>query len=365
MKQTRIRHSKQLLSIMLVLCLVCTLCGCSQEPEPEEQPNEDPGKVTSEITITDMIGRSVTIPANVETVYSATPASEAWLAALCPEKMIGWANKMTDEQLAYYPETVSDLPLIAGWYGYHEGNAEGIITMAPDVIIYAVENEDSKPEKADELQDKMGIPVICVTYDLNDVAEVMRNLGIWLGNEERGNELADYIEKTMMMVADCVGKVPESEKRTVYYAEDVSGLMTEAPDSFHAAVLSYCNLKNVADVSMSSFMGREEVSLEQVINWNPEYIFVFVDSAYERIKADGEWADIKAVKDGNVYRIPCWPQNWYDRSPNMLRMLGCLYTATISYPEYCDYDLDAELSQFFQLFYDRTLTLTQIHALYK
>lgn len=321
------------------------------------------------VTVTDMAGREVTFAENPEKVFSSSPASEAWLCALVPERMIGWANTMSEDQLAYYPASVAELPLVGGWYGYTEGNAEGIITMAPDVVISAYnltsdEAVASAIQDADELSTKLGTPVLAVSYVLDDAPEVMRLLGAWLGVAERGAELADFMQAELDKVADTVAAVPADEVLSYYYAEDASGLMTESADSFHAAVFAQCGLTCAADVTMSSFMGREQVSLEQIINWDPEVIFVFARPAYETITTAPEWADIAAVKDGRVYLCPSWPQNWYDRSPNPLRVLGSLYTAAMCYPDYVTYDLDEEVASWFKTLYNVELTDKQIQALY-
>ena len=110
--------------------------------------------------------------------------------------------------------------------------------------------------------------------------------------------------------------------------------------------------------------GMEGVSMEQVLGWDPEYIFVWNAGAYETIISDPSWAAITAVKNGNVYLNPTLPQNWVDRSPNSLRILGCLFTAATCYPEYCTYDLDTEIRDFFQFMYNVELTDEQLRALY-
>lgn len=324
------------------------------------------------VTITDMAGREVTYPKNPQRVFSSSPASEAWLCELVPDRIIGWANKMSDKQLEYYPEEVSDVPLIGGWYGYTEGNAEGIIAEAPDVVISAYnltsdENIASSVQNADELSTKLGVPVIAVSYDINDIVEVTETLGEWLGVEDRGKSCAEFVQSKFDLLDESLANVPEDAVVSYYYAEDISGLQTEAEDSFHSAVFQRCGLKCALgeDLQMSSFMGMEEVSMEQVISWDPQYIFVYNDNAYDTITTDALWSDITAVQDGNVYKCPSCPQNWFDRSPNPLRVLGCLYTAARCYPDYVTYDLDEQVKDYFKTLYGRDLTDEQVAALYE
>lgn len=329
----------------------------------------DAGEAAETVTVTDMAGREVTFPKNPAKVFSSSPAAEAWLVALVPERLIGWANKMSEAQLSYYPESVREAPLVGGWYGYTEGNAEGIITMAPDVVISAPRMYDEASTadavtSAEELSVKLGTPVLVVNAAMDSIAEVYRVLGEWLGVPERGEELAAYVQGEMDKVKAAVESVPEDEVATYYYAEDVSGLMSEGDGSQHIGVFDFCEMVNAAQLEVSSFMGREEVSMEQVIQWDPETIFAFTKQAYNTILTDPAWADIRAVKDGKVFICPSMPQNWYDRSPNPLRCLGCLYTASVVYPDYVDYDLREEVGDYFRTLYGVDITDEQYEALF-
>lgn len=346
------------------------LSGLAFADAPAEKPAEAAASGDVEmITVTDMAGREVTFPKNPEKVFSSSPAAEAWLTALVPERIIGWANTMTEQQLSYYPEECRDKPLVGGWYGYNEGNAEGIITMAPDVVVSSARLIDdaavqSAVTSAEELSTKLGTPVVVVDMRLEVVGEVYRKLGEWFGVPERGEELGTYVEGELAKVKETVDKVPEDEVASYYYAEDTSGLMTEGNGSQHIAVWDYCEMTNTADVAVSSFFGREEVSMEQVITWDPEYIFVFSKGAYATITTDAAWADLRAVQEGKVFICPSLPQNWFDRSPNPLRVLGTLYTAAVVYPEYATYDLETEVREYFKTVYGVEITDEQYDALF-
>ncbi len=317
------------------------------------------------ITVTDMAGREVTFPKNPTRVFSTSPTCEAWLAAICPEAIIGWANDMSADQLSYYPEECRDKETIGGWYGGKEGNAEGIVAEAPQVIVaaYNLETDESYGADVEELETKLGVPVLCVSWVIKDIPEVYRKLGEWFGKEELGKKLGDYVQGVLDKVDETVAKVPEDQVARYYYAENTDGLQTEGTGSFHIAVYDYCKLTNAADIEMTSGMGFEQVSMEQIINWNPENIFVYSTTAFETITTDPTWADIEAVKNGHVFMNPSMPQNWFDRSPNPLRVLGCLYTVSCVYPDYCDFDLETEVKDYFKTLYNVEVTDEMYDAL--
>lgn len=345
-----------------------SVAEAEEEPLPVIEPLVP--DADGNVTITDMAGRTVTYPA-YPMVWNSSPTAEGWLCAIAPEQIIGWAAEFTEEQLSYFPESVRELPVLGGNYGSNEANVEGIIAYGPDVIIntFDVSTDEAKASaaaSADAMAEQYGIPVICLSRDIRDTAVIAGNLGQWLGQEERGAEVQAYLETVMSKINETIAAVPEDAVVTYYYAEGMDGLSTESKDSFHADVYIYCGLEAAVgdDVTLSSFGGMEAVSMEQVLGWDPEYIFVWNAGAYETILSDPSWSDITAVKDGHVYLNPTLPQNWVDRSPNSLRILGCLFTAATCYPDYCTYDLDAEIQDFFQFMYGVELTGAQLDALH-
>ncbi len=241
-----------------------------------------------------------------------------------------------------------------------------IVAYHPDVIVNTYDCSERALEKtvssADEMSETYGIPVVVLSRDIADTAKNAGLIGLWFGQAQRGAEVEAYLQNVLDKIDATVNSA--SSVPTYYYAEGTDGLSTEAATSFHTDVYTYCGLAPAVgdDVTMSGFGGMEAVSLEQVMQWDPEYIFVWNSQAYQTIKTDTGWADITAVKEGHVYLNPMLPQNWVDRSPNALRILGCLYTASVCYPDSCTYDLKTEISSFFSFMYGVELTDARLSA---
>lgn len=359
---------KRLIAALVVLSMVAVpvMGGCSA-PQDEGGSSEASSSTTqaSMRAITDMAGRTVEIPSEVDSVYCAVPTGEAMVATLAPEKIIGWVNTPTAASLEYLPPQLADLPVIGGWMGQQvTANIEDIITLDPDVIIYVgTDSALATDEVPDQIQNDTGIPVVCAPSSLEKTAEVYRTLGGWIGEAERGEQLASYYEEHLQAAQEKIATVPESDIPTVYYAENANGLATEPAGSIHAEVLDFCRVKNVADVPMQAGQGLTEVSVEQVIAWDPEVIICH--SGYllaSDIESNSQWADIQAVKDGKVYTIPAVPFNWFDRPPNVMRLMGIEWLASTLYPE-LDIDIDAATREFFSLFYKSDLTDEQVTSL--
>lgn len=357
-----------LMACMLALPLVAGCSSGTTEQKPAENKDEQQQQAEPQATereITDMAGRTVTIPTEVNSVYCAVPTGEAMVATLSPEKIIGWVNEPSAAAMEYLPENLASMPVIGGWMGQQvTANMEDIITLDPDIIIYVgTDGSLGNDDVPDQIQKETGIPVVCASSALERTAEVYRTLGDWIGEAERGEELATYYETKLADVVEKIDAIPDSERPRVYYAENSDGLATDPAGSSHTEVLDYCKVTNVADVEMKSGQGRTEVSIEQVIAWDPELIlchsgFVLADD----ITSNSQWADIQAVKDGEVYTTPAVPFNWFDRPPNVMRLMGIQWFATVCYPD-IDIDINQETKDFYKLFYKMDLSDEQVESL--
>lgn len=347
--------------------LALAACACAA-PAFGRLALADEGGAAAEgdtVEITDMAGRTVTIPAEVNSVYCAVPTGEAMVSTLAPTKLIGWVNEPTEATMEYLPDELATLPVIGGWMGQSvTANLEDIIALNPDVIIYmGTDGSLGNDEVPDEIQDNTGIPVICVPSSLEKTPEVYRTLGAWIGEAERGEELATWFEDKIAEMTELIESVPEDQLPTVYYAEGSNGLSTDPTGSSHTEVIDFCRAINVADVEMQSGQGLTEVSIEQVIGWDPEIILCH--SGYllaEDIYADEQWADIQAVQNERVYTTPAVPFNWFDRPPNVMRVLGIEWFANVCYPD-LGIDVDQDVRDFFKLFYLADLTDDQLDRL--
>jgi iron complex transport system substrate-binding protein len=130
-----------------------------------------------------------------------------------------------------------------------------------------------------------------------------------------------------------------------------SGLCTNARGSFQGEVIDKVGGVNVANVEVVAMGAGSEVSLEQVINWNPDEILVETEEVYHLITSDKAWAGLDAVKKGKVYRIPDTPYSAMGNPPAVNRVMGILWLGNILYPEQYKIDITTELQKFYKLFY--------------
>ena len=122
-------------------------------------------------------------------------------------------------------------------------------------------------------------------------------------------------------------------------------------------------VRNAADMDSILATGGDEVSMEQILIWNPEIVILAPDSCYDDIYGDKLWARVDAVKNRRVYEVPIGPYNWLDRPPSVQRVLGILWLGNIVYPEQYDFDIAEKAQEFYRLFFRYDLSAEEAREL--
>ena len=107
--------------------------------------------------ITDMVGRTVQIPASVGNVVATSPPMTTVIYMIAPEKLTAVNFQWTDDELKYIPSQYAGLPVVGGWYGTQDGSYEEFIASEPDMVIESIdEGEDGDLATVQERHDKFG-----------------------------------------------------------------------------------------------------------------------------------------------------------------------------------------------------------------
>lgn len=314
--------------------------------------------------ITDMGGRSVMVPQQIDRVFCTNPIGTVDLFALAPEKLAGWNFRPAGENKKYIPDEYFALPSLGVWMGAGSTpNAEEIAAQNPDVLLCYWTADEVGADMADEIRDQTGLPVVLVDYDVRSAPEMFRYVGDLIGCAERGEELAAYCERKIELIAAVADAVPEDRRKRVFLAQGNDGLSTDPVGSMHVTdALELIRTGNVADMpgTEGQGMGMPSVNLEQVITWDPDAVLVaefnMSDSEssdlYGAIKADAHWNNVPCVKAGEIYRIPQSPFSWFGKPPSAVRVLGCLWLLKVLYPDYAgEINMREETLEFYDLFY--------------
>ena len=307
--------------------------------------------------VTDMIGRDVEIPASVSNVVATSPPMTTVLYMIAPDKLKAVNFQWTDDEMKYVPGEYQNFPVVGGWYGSQDGSYEEFIASEPDIVIESIdEGGDGDKSTVDERQEKFGkIPVIAVkdTTNVEKVGESITFMGEVVGAQDKAKELNDFNDKYLDIVHDRSSKLSDSDKKTVYYAYGDDGLQTSPSHSTHGQLIDLIGGVNVADsVAQGNTTGGVQVSIEQVISWNPDKIITNDKEFYDSVYSDSNWGKLDAVKNKEVYLSPQSPFKWFDRPVGANMIIGVPWTAKVIYPDdYKDINMVDATKEFYSNFY--------------
>lgn len=345
--------NRKLVALLLILGLLGTLVvGCGSSPQESEK-----APVNTEITITDMAGREVTVPTQIDRVYATSAVGTVMLYTLAPDKMVGWNNALRDNEKKYIDAQYHNLPELGSWKGTsYTGNTESLLKTAPQLIISVGDVSPQYVSEAQDIEKQVGIPVVMVDGSLKNTAAAYRFIGKLLQEDKRAEELALYCDQTFAALQKWQDNLPDEQKVKLYYAEGMEGLETEVSGTVNSEAIDLAGAINLADPGAAKGARRIQVSLEQLLVWNPEVIIISTDGsqnheAFSNMTTDGKWKNIQAVESGQVYEIPYGPYDWINRPPSVLRLLGVKWLAGVLYPDLYQIDINQETAKFMKLFF--------------
>lgn len=306
--------------------------------------------------ITDMLNRSVQIPASTDSVVATSPPMTTVIYMIAPDKLNAVNFQWTNEELKYVPSQYANFPVVGGWYGTQDGSYEEFIASEPDLIIESIDEGNGDLATVEERQEKFGsIPVIAVkdTTNIEKMGESILFMGEIVGAEDSANALNDFNNKYLDKVHQKSSQLSDADKKTVYYAEGDDGLKTNPSSSSHGQLIDLVSGVNVANsLNQGNTTSSIQVSIEQVITWNPDVIITTDPEFYSKVYTDSNWAEINAVKNHNVYLSPQSPFKWFDRPVGANMIIGVPWTAKVIYPEqYSDIDIIGATQEFYSNFY--------------
>ncbi len=322
---------KKLLSLLLCLALMLSMSICCAEPDAHYP-----------ITVTDQAGREVTIEEAPERLVSGYYISTSALIALdLEDKLVGIEAK-ADKRAIYKlsaPELI-DLPNVGT---AKEFDLEGCAALEPDLVILPI-----KLKSAVETLEGLGIDVILVNPENQQLLnEMLTLIADATDSEEQAQALLDFAAAQEKNLAD---KLAETEAPRVYLAGNSSMLSTAGSAMYQSDMIRLAGGANVAAEITDTYW--VEISYEQLLTWDPEYIILASDADYtvEDVLADPNLKDCAAVVNGNVYQMPAKAEAW--DSPVPSGVLGSVWLAGVLHPDlFSEEDTSALIDEYYETFY--------------
>jgi len=353
---------KNISALLLAIALMLSVAACGTTPAPAtiptptleiaadtpDAPDDPTEELATERTITDVLGREVTIPAKVESIIclgSGAPRIAAYLDAMdlfvgAEEYLSNGVNVARDYNPVHQPALV-ELPFVGagGGSGNNNGYPEEIIMVAPDVILAGFDLES-----ADELQMQTGIPVVSVRHTTGlapqQFYDAMRVFAEVIGAEERCEMVLSYIDDAKADLLSRTAGVADDAKLKAY-----SGAVTwNGKRGFNGTYSDFgpfvaVNALNVA--ADDTLTGFYEADLEQIIVWDPDIIFLdpgsmdLVNDEYATNPAF--FNSLRAVQNGEVYTMPAFNSAGTNIT---YALIDAYYAGIVLFPEqFADVDI--------------------------
>ncbi|CNB87101.1 solute-binding periplasmic protein of iron/siderophore ABC transporter [Yersinia pseudotuberculosis] len=180
-------------------------------------------------TVTDMAGRTVTIPAKVERILLGEGRlfyAVSLLEGKKPlDRIVGWQGdfrKLDPQTYAIYKAKfpqIDQIPLIGNTTA-DSISPEKVLTLNPDIAIFGLSGHG--PGKGSELVkqlEKAGVPVVFVDFrnsPLKNTLPSMRLLGKALNREQQAENYINFYQDNVDKVTDITNKIPEDKKPSVF-----------------------------------------------------------------------------------------------------------------------------------------------------
>ena len=343
---------KSILSLYILLALLAPLfAGGSKEALPASS-DED-----RQITITDSLGRDVTLPAPPERIVQAGSFTfmvngALYLFPSAPEKMVAMAdgNQGRGDFLTTVDPGFSEKKIIN-----KSVNIEEIMAANPDLVV--MKNFHFK--KYGKQFDEMGIPVVYLDLETPGAWEKdLKTLGQIFDNPERQQELSGLMESYRGKVETAMAGLKEEDKKDVlilYYSEqDGVGAFNLPPLGFIQT--SMCEMAGGTPVWKDAELGTRwtKVGFEQIAAWDPDQIFLIsyrtpMKKVSGMMEEKAEWRELRAWREGQIHPFPMDFHSW--DQPDIRWLLGLQWMASCIHPERVHFDGKEETRRFFQTFY--------------
>jgi iron complex transport system substrate-binding protein len=315
-------------------------------------------RIAGAAVLTDAAGRTVAIPERVMRVFPSGPPAAILLYTLAPDLLIGWPRANSAGERAFLLPDVGARPEVGRLTGRgNTANLETVLALKPDLILDVGYVDPTYVSLAERVQQQTGIPYALFDGHFDQAVTTYRLLGELVGRREEAEGLARYTENTLRTVSQRIADVVSDDRPRVYYARGPRGLETALGGSINVETIEFLGARNVAGARRG---GLAQVSLEQVLAWNPEVIITIDRDFAAGVAQDPTWRSVAAVAAGRVHLAPKLPFGWVDFPPSINRLIGLWWLAKIFYPTRFPENMQALTREFYGTFYHAILTDDQI-----
>ena len=363
---------KRLFAVLLTMVMLLSFCACGVQKDPAPSGSgATEATDTKEITVTDMIGRQVTVtPGSYKRVVCVGAGALRMYTYIGDVSLLAGVEDIDNTTLEERPqmfdsvarpymlaygETFSNLPSCGvGGPMAQAAEAEKILTCNPDIVISEFEDVD----KANALQDQLGVPVITLSAGSRGVFDTvffgsMTLLGQIFGQEEKAATLVKFVMDEKAAIEERVADIPEAEKPSVY----ICGLGNWGTTNHLMTAENYISFQVAGVKNVLNGLGIEGVGPieeEKFVELGEQMDIIIMDAAaVKNIKPLYEedptmFDTCKAWKNGEVYLEMAYNAYYTNYE---IALINTWFIAKTVYPEaFTDIDLTSKTNEVTKMF---------------
>jgi len=303
-----------------------------------------------EVRVEQPVERVVTIPIPAASMMIALDGGTERLVGMHPKSKTALEEGILKE---FYPEAVEIRSEIVG-----EGfmpNPEVLLEADPDIIFQwgHLGTDVVRP------LENAGLNVALLLYGTQEYLEGwIEMFGEVLGKPEKAERILKWHHSTLDMIEEKTAEIPAEEKpRVLYFLRFLSGKKVAGKGTYNDFYINLAGGSNPAK-DMERF---PEVSEEQIIAWDPEIILLNgfeSDLKPHHVYQNPKLADVSAVKNHRVYKVPLGGYRW--DPPNQESPLMWKWLTMVFHPDRFDWDLRSEIVSNYRWIYGKTPSEKQI-----
>jgi iron complex transport system substrate-binding protein len=249
-------------------------------------------------TITDQLGRHVTVPDNPQRVVSLAPSITEIVFALNQGHRLQGVTTYSD-----FPSEAVKLPKVGS---YVHLDLEKIVALKPDLCIAI---KDGNPRVIAQRLESLKIPVYAVhPNNLETIMKTVLEIGALLNARDQADKLVQNMDLRIQKVRSMVAKA--THRPRVFFQIGVSPIVSVGTHTFIHELIVIAGGINLA----AGPIPYPRFSRERVLALSPEIIIITSmarSAVFEKIKAEWEkWPHMPAVRNQRIY---VEDSNFFDR----------------------------------------------------
>ena len=186
----------------------------------------------------------------------------------------------------------------------------------------------------------------------------------------RGTMVQDFSNEMYEKISSRVADIPEEERKKVLFLfqYDENTMVTSGSSFFGQWWCDATGALNAAN-EVAADNSNAKITMEQVYAWDPDVIIITnftqtqPEDLYNNAIGDDDWSTVKAVKDGQVYKMPLGTYRTY--TPGIDTPMTLEWMAGILYPDlFPEFNLAEDVKNYYKDLYGVELKDDQIEAMY-